>query len=86
MTTRWIPLVEQRPHDLQVVIVGQTPPQERVFAGWFDEPGQCWMLYDHASQNNSPCVRHVDLRATDFWLPLPEHPPTDNVFDGVYPA
>jgi hypothetical protein len=87
----WIPIVEQSPADLQAVIVSQdTTSGHRTFAGWIHDG--CW----YSGVPMSPLytmfgdpgiiVEMGDVRATDFWLPIPAEHPQHNVVNGGYPA
>jgi len=89
----WIPVVEQLPDSKTVVIVGQSAAGRcRIFSGWLDEGVWYTFFPKHpneffASNEDSGFVAEMgDLRAEDFWLPLPQHSPTDNVVRGGYPA
>ena len=96
MTTPWIPVVEQLPDNKTVVIVAQSIlGRYRIFAGWLDDgvwrcfypkhPNEIVSMHDSAGDSGFVATMG-DLRAEDFWLSLPEHPPTDNVVRGGYPA
>lgn len=89
---RWIPVVEQQPGERVVVIVGQDSIRGgfRSFAGWIE--GDCWYSYlpNPYAECDPGCPALVaemgDVRATDFWLPIPTEHPQHNVVDGGYPA
>ncbi len=80
--SRWIPVVEELPHDRVVVIVGQDNLNggTRNFAAWRD--GEEWLYCDPATEK----VERERVRATDFWLALPEWPAGSGVVCGGYPA
>ena len=96
MTAPWMPVVDQTPAEKTVVIVGQSAAgRYRIFAGWLDggvwycfypkHPNEIVAMHD-ATQDSGFVASMGDLRATDFWLSLPEHSPTDGIVRGGYPA
>lgn len=60
---------------------------DRIFAGWLDD-GMCWFehLPEHPGGGPALTVERGDVRATDFWLPLPKEHPQENAVNGGYPA
>lgn len=91
---RWIPVAERMPSEREVVVVFQGESGVhggRVFAGFrhTDDSGTaCW--YGHPVGLDGLPTWEVaecgDVRATDFWLPLPQEPPDHNCFDGGWPG
>ena len=82
--SRWIPVAEKLPAEMQTVIVGQILPESglyRKFAGWLRNG--VWHSY---LQSQETVADMGDLRAIDFWLPIPEWDPGANVFDMGWPA
>jgi hypothetical protein len=96
MNIPWIPVVERTPEQRDIVIVGQCClGRYRIFSGWLKDgvwytfyakhPNEIVAMQDPAGDSGF-VASMGDLRAEDFWLPLPFYPPTENVVDGVYPA
>ncbi len=71
---RWIPIVEQSPPEKKVVVVCETHHGgvDKIYAGWL--AGEQWFSFDPESG-----LGRRDIRATDFWLSLPEWPAGGNV-------
>lgn len=86
----WVPVVEQLPEVKKTVIVGQSVfGLYRVFAGWLEDGSwRCFFPKHPNDLRDDPgfVAEMGDLRAGDFWLSLPEYPPTDGVVRGGYPA
>lgn len=83
MITSWIPVSEKRPADKVVVIVGQDAPQigsTTNFAGWLVN-GK-WFSF----APNEGLRDRGEMRATDWWLPIPEWPAGSGVVNGGWPA
>ena len=80
----WIPIAEQMPNEMQTVVVGQIIPATgmyRKFAGWLRDG--VWYSY---LQDQETVGEMGDVRAIDFWLPIPEWDPGCGVFLGGWPA
>lgn len=84
--TPWTPIVEQLPPERQVVIVAQTEDDGyHIYAGWLrtsHDGARRWWAY-------TPDIllsMMGEVRATDFWLSLPQESPVGGCVRGGYPA
>jgi hypothetical protein len=86
----WITVTEKMPPEREIVIVSQSVQSNgswRNFAGWLDRG----VWYCHIPKNpigdpgEAFTAEMGDLRATDFWMTLPEWGPDCGVIR-AYPA
>lgn len=88
---RWIPLVERSPDDRQIVIVGRDDHKGRsrnfpaIYTTNEDDGSPAWVELAIDEHRDATLSIH-DVRATDFWLPLPAEPPGFNCVDGGWPG
>lgn len=78
----WMTVAEQLPAEKTVVIISVSTPEKHnaIFAGWLED-GRWKRVV-----GGSPVVEdYAPLRATDWWLSLPEWEP-ECVYRGGYPA
>jgi hypothetical protein len=80
--SRWNTVVEELPPDRVVVIVGQDNLNggTRNFSAWRD--GEEWVYCDPTTEQ----IERERVRATDFWLTLPEWPAGSGAVCDGYPA
>lgn len=86
---RWIPVSDRMPEDGQQVVVGRagrnfTAILRTNYDSLFATNAKTWLELVVDFRGTSFMVH--DVRATDFWLPVPSESPGDNAMDGGWPA
>lgn len=79
-TNGWIPVCESSPPDRTTVVVCQSDADHRVFAGWLEDGTWYCHWPEHPGGGEAFTAEMGDLRATDFWLGLPQYPAKDCVY------